>query len=82
MCSPCIGRRTFGGGTSVVGGVAPLRGESHSAVVALDLGALRGLLDVDRESLTVRVAAGMRAPALERELRRPWSDTRPLSPVF
>lgn len=58
----------FGGGTSVVGGVSPLRGESHSAVVALDLGALRGILDVDRESLTVRVAAGMRAPALEREL--------------
>jgi len=58
----------FGGGTSVVGGVAPLREESHSAVVALDLGALRGILDLDRESLTVRVAAGMRAPALEREL--------------
>jgi alkyldihydroxyacetonephosphate synthase len=58
----------FGGGTSVVGGVSPLRGESHSAVVALDLGALRGILELDRESLTVRVAAGMRAPALEREL--------------
>jgi alkyldihydroxyacetonephosphate synthase len=59
----------FGGGTSVVGGVAPLRGEHHSAVVALDLSALRGILDVDRESLTVRVGAGMRAPALEQELR-------------
>lgn len=59
----------FGGGTSVVGGVAPLRGEHHSAVVALDLSALRGILEIDRESLTVRVGAGMRVPALERELR-------------
>jgi alkyldihydroxyacetonephosphate synthase len=58
----------FGGGTSVVGGVAPLRGERHAAVIALDLSALRGLLDVDRESLMVRVGAGMRGPALEREL--------------
>ncbi|HEV3070794.1 MAG TPA: FAD-binding oxidoreductase [Solirubrobacteraceae bacterium] len=58
----------FGGGTSVVGGLAPLRGERHSAVVALDLGALSGIVDLDRESMTVRVRAGMRAPALEREL--------------
>jgi alkyldihydroxyacetonephosphate synthase len=60
----------FGGGTSVVGGLAPLRGESHSAVVALDLGALCGIVDIDRESMTVRVRAGTRAPALERELGR------------
>ncbi len=59
----------FGGGTSVVGGVAPLRGEGHTAVIALDLSALRGILDVDRESLLVRVGAGMRGPALERELQ-------------
>ncbi len=58
----------FGGGTSVVGGVAPLGGENHTAVVALDLAGLRGILDVDRESLTVKVAAGMRAPAFEHEL--------------
>ena len=57
----------FGGGTSVVGGVAPLRGD-HAGVVALDLRLLDGVLDLDRESLTVRVGAGMRAPALERRL--------------
>ncbi|HEY7952037.1 MAG TPA: FAD-binding oxidoreductase [Solirubrobacteraceae bacterium] len=60
----------FGGGTSVVGGVAPLRGEHHRAVVALDLSALGAVLDVDRESQLVAVGAGMRAPALERELGR------------
>jgi alkyldihydroxyacetonephosphate synthase len=59
----------FGGGTSVVGGVAPLRGR-HAAVVALDLGDLREIVDVDRESLTVTVQAGLRAVELERELGR------------
>jgi len=54
----------FGGGTSIVGGVAPLRGEQH-AVIALDLARLSGLLTVDPASLTVSVAAGTRAPALE-----------------
>ena len=57
----------FGGGTSVVGGVAPLRGE-HSAVLALDMGAMGAVLDLDSESSTVRVQGGMRAPALERYL--------------
>ncbi len=59
----------FGGGTSVVGGVAPLRG-SHAAVVALDMRGLAALRGLDRESLTVRVQAGMRAAELERELAR------------
>jgi alkyldihydroxyacetonephosphate synthase len=57
----------FGGGTSVVGGVAPVRGE-HSAVLALDLGRLGSVLSLDRESSTVTVGAGMRGPALERHL--------------
>jgi alkyldihydroxyacetonephosphate synthase len=57
----------FGGGTSVVGGVAPLRGE-HDGVVALDTGAMNGVLALDRESLTVTVQAGVRGPALERHL--------------
>jgi alkyldihydroxyacetonephosphate synthase len=57
----------FGGGTSVVGGVAPLCGE-HGAVVALDMGRMGEVIDLDRESLTVAVQAGMRAAALERYL--------------
>ncbi|HWX97068.1 MAG TPA: FAD-binding oxidoreductase [Solirubrobacteraceae bacterium] len=57
----------FGGGTSVVGGVAPLRGEQQG-VIALDLGRVGGLLSLDRASMTVRVGAGMRAAELERQL--------------
>jgi alkyldihydroxyacetonephosphate synthase len=57
----------FGGGTSVVGGVAPLRGE-HRAAIALDMRRLDGVLGLDRESLTVHVQAGARAAALERQL--------------
>src|SRR5258708_27517833 len=57
----------FGGGTSVVGGVAPLRG-THQAVLALDMAGVAGISSLDAESATVTVRAGLRAPALEREL--------------
>jgi alkyldihydroxyacetonephosphate synthase len=57
----------FGGGTSVVGGVAPLRGQ-HSGALALDLARMAGVQELDRESATVTVQAGTRAPALERYL--------------
>jgi alkyldihydroxyacetonephosphate synthase len=57
----------FGGGTSVVGGLAPLRGE-HSAVLALDMGRMADVLELDGQSATVTVQAGIRAPALERHL--------------
>jgi alkyldihydroxyacetonephosphate synthase len=57
----------FGGGTSVVGGVAPLAGE-HGAVIALDTQRLDAVLELDSESRTVTVGAGLRAPALERWL--------------
>jgi alkyldihydroxyacetonephosphate synthase len=57
----------FGGGTSVVGGVAPLRGE-HSGVIALDMSHMADILELDSQSATVSVQAGIRAPALERHL--------------
>jgi alkyldihydroxyacetonephosphate synthase len=56
----------FGGGTSVVGGVEPLRG-SHSRLVSLDLTRLREV-EVDRRSLTARLGAGLRGPEAEAEL--------------
>ena len=58
----------FGGGTSVVGGVEPLRGR-HARVVSLDLGALRDV-EVDRRSLTARLGAGLRGPEAEAALGR------------
>jgi alkyldihydroxyacetonephosphate synthase len=57
----------FGGGTSVVGGVAPVRGQ-HGAVLALDMLRMAKLIDLDTTSRTVTVEAGMRAAALERYL--------------
>ncbi|HEU4392485.1 MAG TPA: FAD-binding oxidoreductase, partial [Solirubrobacterales bacterium] len=58
----------YGGGTSVVGGVEPLRG-SHQRLVSLDLGALREV-EVDRRSLTARLGAGLRGPEAEAALGR------------
>jgi alkyldihydroxyacetonephosphate synthase len=57
----------WGGGTSVVGGLAPLRGE-HAAVIALDMDRMARVLELDRSSRTVTLQAGIRAPALERAL--------------
>jgi alkyldihydroxyacetonephosphate synthase len=57
----------FGGGTSVVGGVAPLRGP-HESVLALDMRRMARLLELDATSLTVTVEGGIRAAALERQL--------------
>jgi alkyldihydroxyacetonephosphate synthase len=58
----------FGGGTSVVGGVEPLRGP-HGRLISLDLGAHRDVA-VDRRSLTARLGAGLRGPEAEAALAR------------
>ena len=57
----------WGGGTSVVGGVEPLRGR-FPAVIALDLARMDRLLSVDPVSLTAMVQPGMTGPALEEAL--------------
>ncbi len=57
----------FGGGTSVVGGVAALRGP-HKAVVALDLHRLDRLVNLDATSRTAVLQAGVRGPDAERLL--------------
>jgi alkyldihydroxyacetonephosphate synthase len=58
----------FGGGTSVVGGIEPLRG-THSRLISLDLGALRDV-EVDARSMTARLGAGLRGPEAEAALGR------------
>ena len=57
----------FGGGTSVVGGVEPLRG-SFGAVIALDLRSLDAVTGIDERSLTIGVEPGILLPELERRL--------------
>ncbi|MBC7374756.1 MAG: FAD-binding oxidoreductase [Frankiales bacterium] len=54
----------YGGGTSVVGGVTPLRGQ-FDTVITLDLRRLDRLLSVDTESLTAVFEPGVRGPAAE-----------------
>ncbi len=56
----------FGGGSSVVGGLDALDG-GHSAVISLDLSALRAI-ELDRTSMTARLGPGLRGPAAERGL--------------
>ncbi|MGB7588114.1 MAG: FAD-binding oxidoreductase [Solirubrobacterales bacterium] len=56
----------FGGGTSVVGGLEPLRGP-HPRLISLDLGLLCGV-EVDHRSLTARLGAGLRGPEAEAAL--------------
>jgi alkyldihydroxyacetonephosphate synthase len=57
----------FGGGTSVVGGVEPVR-DGLDAAVSLDLGRLDSTVEVDRTSLTARLDAGLFGPEAERRL--------------
>ncbi|HSK49675.1 MAG TPA: FAD-binding oxidoreductase [Solirubrobacterales bacterium] len=58
----------FGGGTSVVGGVEPLRG-THQRLISLDLRRF-GAVEVDRRSLTATLGAGLRGPEAEAALDR------------
>lgn len=62
-----VGLVPFGGGTSVVGGVAALRGDK-AAVVVLDLVRLDKLVSVDQTSRLATFQAGVVAPEAERLL--------------
>ncbi|HEX4814418.1 MAG TPA: FAD-binding oxidoreductase, partial [Nonomuraea sp.] len=57
----------FGGGTSVVGGLAAARA-GFAGVIALDLGRLDRLRSVDAESMVAEFEPGVRAPDAERLL--------------
>jgi alkyldihydroxyacetonephosphate synthase len=54
----------FGGGTSVVGGLEP-RQEGFTGVVALDVRRLDRLVELDEESRTATLEAGLRGPQAE-----------------
>ncbi|WP_028476918.1 FAD-binding oxidoreductase [Nocardia sp. CNY236] len=59
----------FGGGTSVVGGVELGCAPDYSGTIALDLGHMDRILELDRTSRAARIQAGILGPALEAELR-------------
>jgi alkyldihydroxyacetonephosphate synthase len=54
----------FGGGTSVVGGLEPRR-DGFGAVIALDLGRMNRLLELDEQSRTAALEPGLRGPEAE-----------------
>ncbi|ORW12312.1 flavoprotein [Mycolicibacter longobardus] len=58
----------FGGGTSVVGGLDPIRGGTFEAVVALDLRRFDELLSLDEISGEAELGAGVTGPEAERLL--------------
>jgi alkyldihydroxyacetonephosphate synthase len=58
----------FGGGTSVAGGLAGLRGP-YNALVSLDLGRLDRVLGIDANSLTAVFEPGIRLPEADRALK-------------
>lgn len=60
----CIAVVPFGGGTSVVGGVDPVRGQ-FATVIALDLRRLDTLTEVDPVSGTATLGAGLTGPQAE-----------------
>jgi alkyldihydroxyacetonephosphate synthase len=57
----------FGGGTSVVGGLAPAA-ERFAGVVALDVRRLNSLVALDEESRVAELGPGLRGPEAERLL--------------
>jgi alkyldihydroxyacetonephosphate synthase len=59
----------FGGGTSVVGGVEPVR-DGMAAVISLDLARMAKLEGIDEISLTADFGPGLRGPQVEDALGR------------
>ncbi|RBO91607.1 FAD-binding oxidoreductase [Nocardia puris] len=59
----------FGGGTSVVGGVELREADAYAGSVALDMGRMNRVLEVDRTSRAARIQAGMLGPDIEAALR-------------
>ena len=57
----------FGGGTSVVGGLEPLRGR-YDALVSLDLGRLEGIESLDERSHLAWLRGGTRLPEADHAL--------------
>lgn len=58
----------FGGGSSVVGGLEPLRGK-NIALIILNMTKMKAVLNIDKQSMTAEIEAGIFGPELERVLQ-------------
>ena len=59
----------FGGGSSVVGGVEPVVGDTYSGAVSLDMRHFDRVLEVDATSRAARIQGGIRGPKIEAALK-------------
>ena len=59
----------FGGGSSVVGGVEPTQDNSFNGVISVDMMHFNKILEVDIQSRSARVQAGIFGPALDAGLK-------------
>ncbi|MBU8917377.1 FAD-binding oxidoreductase [Neobacillus sp. 114] len=59
----------YGGGTSVVGGVEPEIDDRYSGSVSIDIRNFNQVLEVDKISRAARIQAGIRGPAIEKQLK-------------
>tara|TARA_B000000441_G_C21739383_1_gene352463 strand:- start:682 stop:1977 length:1296 start_codon:yes stop_codon:yes gene_type:complete len=60
----------YGGGSSVCGGVETQVGDSYEGVISLDLRNLNKIIEIDRESRSARIQAGILGPDLESNLKK------------
>jgi alkyldihydroxyacetonephosphate synthase len=60
----------FAGGSSVVGGVEPIKPRGVKGAITVDLRRMKNVLEVDAVSLTATVEAGISGPDLEDELNK------------
>ncbi len=59
----------YGGGTSVVGGVEPTKGQHYRGCISVDMRRFNRLLEIDPISLCARFQAGVYGPDLETQLK-------------
>lgn len=59
----------YGGGSSVVGGVTPIRAMAQSAVVTVDMALMNHVLEINKTDMTAHIEAGIYGPALEEQLQ-------------
>ena len=59
----------YGGGTSVVGGVNPPEHDRYRGTVTIDLKHFDKVLEVDAQSQSARIQAGVLGPSLEKQLK-------------
>ena len=60
----------YGGGSSVCGGVETQVGDSYEGVISLDLRNLNKIIEIDRESRSAIIQAGILGPDLESNLKK------------